>query len=821
MKTRSTLASDPEGQTFTDSVYDTTGREVSTSNPYRTTSDPTYGLVTVQYDGLNRTTRVTHADANFEESKYGASVSSGGATSRFCATGTYGFGYPILSIDEAGKKLQKWVDAFDNTIEAVEPDASGTLNVATCYKYDALNNLKQVDQGTQTRTTVYDGLSRATSSTDPESGTTNFFYITSAGVLCSGTESDLCRITDARSITTTHTYDSRDRMLTKSYSDTTPTVTYSYDQTSCNGLTITFGKGRRTCMTDGSGTTAWSYNPAGNILTERRTVGTITKTISNVYNVDGSVKEKTYPSGNVITYTYNNAQRVTSVKDLAISKNYGTNIAYAPHGGFASVLENQGGGFAGITYTRSYNNRLQLTAAQATSVNGTAFDLGFSYDLGGGVNNGNLATLTNNKSGQSGRSVTYTYDTLNRVATAATTGSSGSFCWGQNFGYDRYSNLLTVGVTKCSAPSLNLTVDGGNHITNTGFTYDAAGNMTGDASKTYAYDAENRVKSSSGVTYTRDGDGWRVKKSNGDLEWYDSTGGNELLGVFDLSGVLKSEYYYIGELLFASRSFYYFSDHINSVRVVTNTTGTVQRESDYYAFGGEIPVITTVAEVRKFTGKKRDTETDLDYSFYRMYHSQVARWNSVDPEFGSVDNPQTLNRYAYVHNNPANLIDPAGDLARPPRPRGPVGLDMPTPCAVPYVPPTDPDPDVPARCGEIEARGSPVVSDCSNRIDTAKVNVRGRSSLGFVVEDVTVKATRGLTLVSDLRFPLGRRGTVFGVPVHVDLRTNTGGRLTWFFKISCFGTKFTIAGFQRVSCPRIQPRAVRATKTRSIPMRLR
>lgn len=687
MKTRETLASDPDGQTFTDTTYDTTGRGVTTSNPYRSTTDPTYGVATLQYDGLNRTTRITHPDSNFQQTVYGAAVSSAGGTgSQLCASGTYGFGYPILSIDEAGKKVQKWVDAFGNTIEAVEPDASGALNVATCYKYDALDNLTQVDQGTQTRTTAYDGLSRTTSSANPESGATNFFYTTSAGALCSGAATDLCRTTDARSITTTHTYDSRDRMLTKSYSDTTPTVTYSYDQTSCNGLTITFGEGRRTCMTDGSGTTAWSYNPAGHIVDEKRTVGTITKTISNDYNLDGSVKEKTYPSSNVITYTYSNAQRVTSVKNLAIGKNYGTNITYAPQGEVSSVLENQNSGFAGITYTRSYNNRLQLTAAQATSANGTAFDLGFSYDLGSGVNNGNLATLTNNKSGQSGRSVTYTYDTLNRVATAATTGSTGAFCWGQNFAYDRYGNLLTVGVTKCSAPSLSLTVNGNNQVTNSGFTYDAAGNMTGDASESYAYDAENQVKSSSGVTYNYDGEGWRVKKSNGDLEWHDSNNGSGLLSVFDLSGVLKAEYYYIGSMLFASRSFYYFGDNLSSVRVVTNTTGVVQRESDFYAFGGEVPVVTTVSEVRKFTGKKRDSENNLDYSLLRMYHSTLGRWTSVDPEFGDIEKPQTLNRYNYVSNNPASLVDTFGDIMSSPVPRRPAGLDMPTPCAVPYVP---------------------------------------------------------------------------------------------------------------------------------------
>src|SRR5207249_179828 len=121
--------------------------------------------------------------------------------------------------------------------------------------------------------------------------------------------------------------------------------------------------------------------------------------------------------------------------------------------------------------------------------------------------------------------------------------------------YDRYANLLSVSVTKCSAPGLSVGVDSGNHITNTGFTYDAAGNMTRDGSLAYTFDAENRLTNANGVTYTHDGDGWRVKKSSGDLEWHDVSDGN-LLDEFDLTGnTVTAEYYYIGSMLFASRSF--------------------------------------------------------------------------------------------------------------------------------------------------------------------------------------------------------------------------------------------------------------------------
>ena len=58
--------------------------------------------------------------------------------------------------------------------------------------------------------------------------------------------------------------------------------------------------------------------------------------------------------------------------------------------------------------------------------------------------------------------------------------NSGVDCWGLSYGYDRYANLLSATVSKCTAPMLSISVNGANQITNPGFTYDAAGNLTGD-----------------------------------------------------------------------------------------------------------------------------------------------------------------------------------------------------------------------------------------------------------------------------------------------------------------------------------------------------
>jgi RHS repeat-associated protein len=60
------------------------------------------------------------------------------------------------------------------------------------------------------------------------------------------------------------------------------------------------------------------------------------------------------------------------------------------------------------------------------------------------------------------------------------------------------------------------------------------------------------------------------------------------------------------------------------------------------------------------TQKERDNETGLDYFAARYYSSTQGRFTSPDLFAGKKGNPQTLNRYSYVKNNPLKFIDPFG-----------------------------------------------------------------------------------------------------------------------------------------------------------------
>jgi RHS repeat-associated protein len=300
-------------------------------------------------------------------------------------------------------------------------------------------------------------------------------------------------------------------------------------------------------------------------------------------------------------------------------------------------------------------------------------------------NNGNVGAIANNIT--PARSQSFTYDELNRIATAKTQATTGQYCWGETFSYDIWANLKTIGAlagyTGCTQESLSVTITNLNQIS--GHSYDAAGNLTSAPGMgSYTWDAESRMKATASVTYTYDGDGRRVKKSNGKLYWYGVD--SSPLAESNLSGAITDEYVFFSGKRIARRQepsgtiHYYFSDHLGSSRVVTSTTGVILDDSDFYPFGGERVVTASANNPFLFTGKERDSESGLDYFIARYYASAQGRFLSPDEfaggpvyafstndplipgplPYATIVEPQSLNKYTYTFNNPLNYVDPDG-----------------------------------------------------------------------------------------------------------------------------------------------------------------
>ncbi|MGH9567896.1 MAG: RHS repeat domain-containing protein, partial [Candidatus Angelobacter sp.] len=96
----------------------------------------------------------------------------------------------------------------------------------------------------------------------------------------------------------------------------------------------------------------------------------------------------------------------------------------------------------------------------------------------------------------------------------------------------------------------------------------------------------------------------------------------------------------------------------------TDSAGNVVRRFGQFPFG-EVWYETGTTDKWKFTGCERDSaagESGLDYASARFYGDGIARFMSVDQLSGNIADPESLNRYSYVSNDPVNLADPSGLL---------------------------------------------------------------------------------------------------------------------------------------------------------------
>jgi RHS repeat-associated protein len=158
-----------------------------------------------------------------------------------------------------------------------------------------------------------------------------------------------------------------------------------------------------------------------------------------------------------------------------------------------------------------------------------------------------------------------------------------------------------------------------------------------------------------------------VQKSSGKLYWYGD--GSDPLDESDGSGTISAEYIFFGGKRIARRDssgnvVYYFADHLGTSRIITDSSGTVLDDNDFYPFGAERPILSSSGNVYKFMGKERDSESGNDDFGARYYSSGLGRFISSDwsavpvpVPYANLTNPQTLNLYAIVHDNPETFAD--------------------------------------------------------------------------------------------------------------------------------------------------------------------
>ena len=473
-------------------------------------------------------------------------------------------------------------------------------------------------------------------------------------------------------------YDALNRITQKSYNDGTAGVSYSYDASG-----VANGKGHLTQVANANSVTHYTgFDGLGRVTGSNQQTGGQTYGFGYAYNLAGALTAETYPTGRVVTNTYDGANRAAQVSGTLNGQtaNYVVGASYNSHGAPYNYLY---GNSLGPVF--SYNSRLQLAATWAGFNNDpNRFVYYFGLNRGTTTNNGNLNSVQSYEGGPGPFGTLtmfndyYAYDGVNRVTAGNGRDANNNLLWAESYGHDQYGNhwvSSTAGLPVYgNTPTSQSAFDAGtNRIA--GGSYDAAGNQLGVNGDTLTYDAENRQvvavepPSSGGgaESYLYDGTGQRVQKVGpGGVTFY----------VYDALGQLAAEYS-TGLAAPPCATCYLSYDHLGSVRLVTDENASVVSRHDYVPFGQEIPggwagrgsqwgVAENVNQ--KFTGQERDSETGLDFFQARYFEAALGRFTSPDPMNVGADlaNPQSWNLYSYGLNNPLRYTDPDGHDAQDP-----------------------------------------------------------------------------------------------------------------------------------------------------------
>jgi RHS repeat-associated protein len=237
--------------------------------------------------------------------------------------------------------------------------------------------------------------------------------------------------------------------------------------------------------------------------------------------------------------------------------------------------------------------------------------------------------------------------------------------------YDRYGNRRKQELVEGSLGySSQFSFNSDNNRVS-GFTYDNSGNVTNaDLGVTFSYDQENFLAAAGGsISYKVDAQGRRVRKTVGSTVTDYFYVGAEVIA--EKTGSAWTDYIFFGGQRIAqntgtslSTTKFLHPDHLGSTRVCTDGSGNSAGTCHYEPFGEVRPGTTcSVPTAYRFAGMEWDGEIGghgLYHTWYRQYDPSQGRWLGVDPLPGSEGDPQSLNRYAYVLNDPVILRDPLG-----------------------------------------------------------------------------------------------------------------------------------------------------------------
>ena len=452
------------------------------------------------------------------------------------------------------------------------------------------------------------------------------------------------------------TYDVNDRVVsTTDPSSNQTTMTYDGDGhltsvTLPNGGTIRYAynaRGWRTSRTDALGqSSSWTYNAMGDVLSHTDRKGQTTTVNwdllgrpTQVTFADGSTQQYSFDAGNRLTQIADSADGTLSnafngLNELTQQSSPAGTVSYAYDAANRLTSITQGSETVGFSYDAA-NRRIELTLPNGVTTT-------YGYDAASDLTGLNYADANGSVLGN----IAYTYNTAGQRS-----GESGSLA----------SDVLPPATTAPATVDLNDRLTSWNGQT---YSYDADGNLTGNGTDTYVWNARNQLTAikQGGTTiasFSYDPLGRRVGTDfNGNAASYlydglnavQETHGSTATSI--LTGLAVDERFARTDL--GGRTDF-LSDALNSTIALTNSAGAIVEQYSYDPYGNTTASASGFDNPYQYTGRENDGD-GLYYYRARYYAPAMGRFISEDP----IGFAGGENFYGYAVQNPLIYRDPKG-----------------------------------------------------------------------------------------------------------------------------------------------------------------